>query len=464
MDVYSNKELYDKYDLLLPSKFEGGYLIIALFEKLKAQELSEQFSFTDIRNTLTEISNEYQQETVPQTERILKVLLHFFLRNQADEPGKYYLTDYAKNVVELIKNKLENPYKAFPLKKSFERFFIIRSNQIKSILDLEEKFGRLFIEGPKKIINDHLESLEDELQEAYGDLNRILQSDEQSATTMVREFAIVFKTFGDKAEDITNAIASKDKFIFDLQGIVDLFYQRCYESKKPETNVEKESAEELKHAWEKSREIYSDIESFFKSVDSKISNIRRQINIASDKLSELHEQFSSRSHLRLQIKRLLNFALDSASYDDDGAIFTNLFPLKTLVNEETRIFYPEHYDFNIPTVNYVIQIERDEAYESQQKYGIEKEIMKQQIINEWLLKAKTMLLKNKDIVLDNLLQTIIDKEKDFSIAYQVAIELVSFVSEHVGYEVNIEQQLITLKENELSLWKTNLKNLQGILS
>lgn len=33
---------------------------------------------------------------------------------------KYYLTDYAKNVVDLIFNKLENPYKNHPLKKSFD--------------------------------------------------------------------------------------------------------------------------------------------------------------------------------------------------------------------------------------------------------------------------------------------------------------------------------------------------------
>lgn len=33
------QSLYTKYDLLLPSKFDGGYLIIALYEKIKNREI-----------------------------------------------------------------------------------------------------------------------------------------------------------------------------------------------------------------------------------------------------------------------------------------------------------------------------------------------------------------------------------------------------------------------------------------
>ena len=33
-----HKDLYPKYDLLLPSKFDGGYLVIALYEKIKNRD------------------------------------------------------------------------------------------------------------------------------------------------------------------------------------------------------------------------------------------------------------------------------------------------------------------------------------------------------------------------------------------------------------------------------------------
>lgn len=160
----SNQELYDKYDLLLPSKFDGGYLIITIDEKIRTGDLDGFFTSKEIDDMLAEISIRFQQDSVPQWSRIKDNLLHYFIRNDAEEPGKYYLTDYAKGVLDMMRNKLENPYKNHPLKKSFESSFFLRSNEIKDIEDLERKFGRLFISGPKKVIIDHLEGLEDELQ------------------------------------------------------------------------------------------------------------------------------------------------------------------------------------------------------------------------------------------------------------------------------------------------------------
>lgn len=327
-----NTELYEKYDLILPPKFDGGYLIIALYEKVKAKEINEHFTFAEIRYVLNEIRELYNESST-HPERLLKILLHYFLRNDTDEPGKYYLTDHAKYVVELMINKLENPYKNFPLKKSFDDSFTDRIKLIETASDLEEKFGRLFIEGPKKVIIDHLESFEDELLEAYDQLNIILQSDEKSATALVRNFVKVFRKFGDKAEDITNAINSKDKFLHNLQRFVDVLYSKIENFKPPVSENEVSDLEQLKEDWARSLEILSDIESFFISIDYKMSYIRRQITNASDKLSELHEQFSVRANLRLQIKRLFKIVLESAFYSEDGPVFKNNFPLKLIVNK-----------------------------------------------------------------------------------------------------------------------------------
>jgi hypothetical protein len=163
----SNQELYNKYDLLLPSKFGGCLLIVAIYEKIKAGDLDGYFTSKEIDEMLTEISIQFQLDSVRQWARIKDNLLHYFTRNHPDEPGKYYLTDYAISMVELMRNKLENPYKKYPLKKSFESSFFLRFNEITAIEDLERKFGRLFISGPKKIITDHLEGLKDELRESY---------------------------------------------------------------------------------------------------------------------------------------------------------------------------------------------------------------------------------------------------------------------------------------------------------
>ncbi|HEX8563514.1 MAG TPA: hypothetical protein VF676_11095 [Flavobacterium sp.] len=100
-----DSNLYLKYDLLLPSKFDGGYLIIAIYEKIKAREIEEYFTVKEINEILKDISIRFEQDSIRQWGNIKDNLFHYFFRNHPDEPWKYYLTDYAKNVVDLMVNK-----------------------------------------------------------------------------------------------------------------------------------------------------------------------------------------------------------------------------------------------------------------------------------------------------------------------------------------------------------------------
>lgn len=446
-------DIYEKYDLLLPSKFEGGYLIIALHDKIQNEEIAEQFTITDIRNILEEITRNYGEQQTPQSERILKMLLHFYIRNSAKDPGKYYLTERARKLVEFLKNILENPYKNFPLKESFEKSFTIVPDEIQSISDLERKFGRLFIEGPKKIINDHLEGLEDELVEGYAELNKILDSDEESATIMVNQFAFVFRKFGERAEDITNSVASKDKFLKGFHSIVEQFYERLESFKHVES---KDEFEQLKNDYNKAGEIYQDIEAFFKTVDDKIINIQKRIHNASEKLSELHEQFTARTQLRLQIKRMLKVVLDNASYSNKGIILNDNFPLKKMVNERGVFVYPGHHDFNISKPNIIIRIPKDEQYIQGEYLQITKENDRQEIINQWIQKAKLIIEEHWSINLKEFMEEIMNSEADQNLAYQIAGEIEQEISANENMHINAEKELVNIKDTDLCLWKTTL--------
>ncbi|MDD7885259.1 hypothetical protein [Flavivirga sp. 57AJ16] len=445
--------LYAKYDLLLPSKFDGGYLVIALYEKIKDREIEEYFTQKEINEILKEIAVNFNQDSVRQWNNIKDKLFHYFLRSLPDEPWKYYLTDYAKNVVDLMISKLENPYKNHALKKSVQDSFTLRPNEINTIEDLERKFGRIFIQGSKKIILDHLESLEDELREAYKELNEILRKeDEQSATYLVREFTVVFRKFGERAEDITEAIISKDKFLGDLVNVVDHFYRKMEDDGK--FNIE--NVKESKIHWEKAQEIYTDIREFFNSVDQKVSIIRRQINHASEKLTELQEQFSSRAFFRIQIKKLHRTVLESSAYTTEGIRFSNNFPLKQLVYEPVRMLYPKYYEFELPKPNIIVNIKVDEAYERNEKQKIAKEINRQQRINQWVDKAKDILESKGQLSLEELMNSIVDEEKDLSIAYQVASGMTAYTSENNNVFIDVEQKIISLSQQNLSLWKTKI--------
>ncbi len=445
--------LYTKYDLLLPSKFDGGYLVIALYEKIKNREIEEYFTQKEINEILRDIAVDFNLDSVRQWSSIKDNLFHYFLRSHPDEVWKYCLTDYAKNVMDLMISKLENPYKNHPLKKSVQDSFTIRHGEIKTIEELERKFGRIFIQGSKKIITDHLEALEDELREAYKELNDILRKeDEQSATSLVRQFTVVFRKFGERAEDITEAIISKDKFLSNLQNVIDDFYRKMEDDGRFDTdNVQKSKGE-----WEKSREIYTDIRAFFNSVDHKVHIIRRQINHASEKLTELQEQFSARAFFRLQIKKLHRTVLESSEYTADGIRFSNNFPLKQLVYEPVRMLYPRHYEFEPPKPNIIVNVEVDETYEQEEKQKIAKEINRQQVINQWVDKAKDILENKGQLSVDELMNSIVDEEKDLSIAYQVASRITAYTSENDEVFIDVEQKVISLTQQTLSLWKTKI--------
>lgn len=449
----NNKDLYTKYDLLLPSKFDGGYLVIALYEKIKNREIEEYFTQKEINEIRADIKTEFNLDSIRPWNNIKDNLFHYFLRSHPDEPWKYYLTDYAKNVVDLMVSKLENPYKNHPLKKSVEDSFTIRHGEIKTIEELERKFGRIFIQGSKKIITDHLESLEDELREAYKELNNILRKEDgQSATSLVREFTVVFRKFGERAEDITEAIISKDKFLGDLLNVVDQFYRKMEDDGKFDTdNVQKSKSD-----WGKAQEIYTDIREFFNSVDRKVHIIRRQINHASEKLTELQEQFSARAFFRLQIKKLHRTVLESSQYTAEGVSFSSNFPLKKLVHEPVRMLYPKYYEFEQPKPNLIVNIEVDETYEHNEKQKIAKEINRQQIINQWVDKAKDILEDKGQLFIDELMNSIVDEEKDLSIAYQVASRMTAYTSENSNVFIDVEQKIISLSQQNLSLWKTKI--------
>jgi hypothetical protein len=314
----------------------------------------------------------------------------------------------------------------------------------------------LFIEGPKKIISDHLEGLDDELIEGYAELNKILESNDESVTTLVNQFTVAFRKFGERAEDITNSIASKDKFLKDLNIIVELFYSKLDNLKHPESQNEFQLLDQLKDEYRKAKEIYLDIENFFSTVDDKLINIRHRIHNASDKLSELHEQFTARAHLRLQVKRLLKLTLDNASYLNTEIHFEQNYPLKDVVYENSVFRYPGHYNFNITQPNIVIRIPTDEKYRDEEYLKIDQENKRQETVNEWVQRAGKIIDDHGSIDLKDLMEDIMLKEKDFSIAYQVIGELENETSASENTLICFEKELVNIKYTDLSLWKSKI--------
>jgi chaperonin cofactor prefoldin len=458
-----SNDLFDKYDQLLPSKYQGGLLVIELYQRIKSKALGRHFTGSDIKYILESIAR-YDDAQPVQTEKIIKQLIHFFIRNVPLEPGKYYLTDHAESLVELMLRKLDNPYKDFQLKANFEKYFSIRLNEIRTIDDLERRFGREFVSGHKRILKDHLETLEDTLEKAYETLNTILNSADDSATEMVKKFVLVFHGFGERAEDIADAIASKDRFMRSLRTHVDMFYQQIEDFKHPETAEENQALAQVKINWSKATDIYADIEAFFETIDYKIGNIRRQIHRASEKLSELHENFSARSHFRIQVKRLYQTVLVNTTYREDEQPFVNEALVKGLVFEKIKFHYPEYYDYGLTRSNMIVEPEIDEDYQRHEMQLIEAAVKQQEVINFWVDECKKLLATQDELELGDLMEAILAEENDLTVAYHVAIELTQFVSEHEEHHLEILAQPFDLKNTSLTIWKMKMKKLRTFVS
>lgn len=457
------EELFEKFDLLLPERFDGGYLVVALYLRIKSKELDPHFTNSDIKNILTQLAEKYGGPQA-QSERIVKRLFHFYLKDVAGEPGKYYLTDFAEELVELLLRKLENPYKNHPLRQSFSRYFYIEAVNANNIYYLQEKFGREFVNPHKRIINNHLETLDDELRGAITELNAILHSPEESATVIVKKFVNVFKKFGDRAEDITNAIATKDQFLYSLRMAVDSFYAAMVNYKPIMDDGESQSLDRLKEEWTSAKAIDEDLQDFFQEVDMKIDRMRKQIIIASEKLSELQEQFSSRSSFRMKIKGMFDLALGSAAIMDKEVRFVNDFPRKTIVCEDTQLFYPGAYDFMLPQYNMVIEIPEDKEYGERERKEIERNIRRQQLINEWVTKGKSRLEHERLVQAGQLIEEIMAQEEDLAVAHQVVIELTQFVSENDDYSLAVDRVAEKLKNTNLTIWKMQFLKNQAMIS
>ena len=93
-------ELFSDYDFLIPNRIEG-YIIIRLWQKIKSSEIQEEFSYNDIKNIVNEVTALTNGAT-PQIEKILKDLLHYFIKKPPETVSKYYLSDYAERFIQEI--------------------------------------------------------------------------------------------------------------------------------------------------------------------------------------------------------------------------------------------------------------------------------------------------------------------------------------------------------------------------
>ena len=448
-------ELFSDYDFLIPNKIEG-YIIIRLWQKIKSNEIQEEFSYNDIRNVIDETAS-YTNGSTPQTEKILKDLLHYFIKKPPETISKYYLSDYAERFIQLLETKIESPYRNFPLKKNFEKYFSVEFEEIEDFEELNRWFRQGFHDTSKRVILDHIESLQDEIESSIKKLNEILYSDTLQAIEMVKLFVNEFKNFGLKSEQIREALFLKNETLRSLKNASDFFYSKIEETKHFQTIEEEKQYHELEYKWQTANQIKEDVIAFFENIDKKLLRITNQIVFASSKLKELEENFQYQSLFKINLKKLLQLVLETSSFDkNEGILLHKDFPIKGIPYEKVQLFFTPKYEFNIETGSIGIVPKTNTDYEQAERTKIENALQVQENIASWVDICFSRIEKENELNYSSVFYEILNSEQNIEIPLQVGFSLFQQLSNNKDFDVIIDKTIANPNRNDIITWNMKI--------
>lgn len=447
---YSIENIISRYHFLIPKK-EYASIIIRLDRKINEGELEEYFRFEDIEYC----SKEVDSETTINVEIAVQYLLNFFLIEHPKRSNYYSLTQYARNFVGVISDKISSPYSNLPLRQNFEKYFTLDQEALASAQQLNSWFELSFNLVSKRVVSDHIESLYDDLREATKELNEILLVEDLDALNLVEEFSKVFKKFVERSREIREVINFKNKVLKQLNDFENELYVKYDSYSALQRNSKKLEFESSKKDWNIVKEITNDVKDFFDQVDLRLDNISNQIHYASKKLNELGETFEKKALLKVNLKKMLRLALDDIEHIGSEVRF-NSFPLKAIPFQEVYFNAFKRYDFEMEQPNAIILLEEDEDYFNAEEKKFLKDVNVQERISLWVENLSQRLEAEKQLDLSSEFQEIYEDEKSTLIPLRVNYNLITNSQSNIGDEVTVEKDL-GLNENDIQSWKILLK-------
>lgn len=446
------------YDNLIPSRFDGLTVYI-LHQKILENQIPVHFTYRDLQDAIRDVAN-LEPSQIPHTEKVLQTLLHFFLEHPANKGHHYMLSDYAEKFVALIKNKLDNPLKKYPLRETFKRYADFNPESIKSINDFLEWYDLQFQLASQQTVFDHLESLKDDVNVGIKKLNAILSREFEDASRVAAEFSDVFKNIGKRSDEIKDTLKLSGAIDTKVRAVVAYFKTKIEEYKHPENEKERVVFHKLKSDFEQAIMIHNKVSAFFDRVDEKLQQLIDKSLFASAQLNHLQENFRYQSRFRLNIKRFLKFTLEQASYSKEGPVLPNKFPKKKLIKETFRFRWPRYKESFSPPVNLVIPQEIDLEHQQKEKAKIELEIEKQQTTAKLARYYKEMLKENKELDFTKQFYKIIEDRNDTEVALNVGFELFEYAGNNSEYKIDIEKKLPSdIEMKDAIIWKMKITSI-----
>lgn len=456
---YSFQELHQQYEKLIPPK-EEGLVVLWLFRQIKNEEIDEYFTYQNIKQAIQEVAD-LEVKGQSQTERILKSLLNYHIERPPNNiQSRYKLTEFARKFVSLVENKLESPYRNFPLRDSFQRYADFDADKIKSIEHLESWFVQGFHTTTRQTVVDHLESLKDDVANSIHALNEILYTEDESALDMAIRFAEEFKSFGDKANEISYTLKLGDDLERKLKRVMSYFDNQAEEYPHPQTEKQHAEYTKLRKQALRSVEIHREVSKFFSQVYEKLSQLRERILYASTKLNNLQEHFQYQSRFKINLNKFLQFTLEEGSYSLNELQMPSQFPRKKMYIESFKFIAIPYVDNFLPSSNPLVLSSHSIKHEERERQKISLELKRQERIVRLVKKYKKILEKQGALDFTRHFYKILEDEGDIELAIQVGYELVQFAANSQLHSITIDKFLKDeLQKREVIIWQTTIRRL-----
>ncbi len=445
-----------EYGSLVPSR-EEGLIIFWLNDKIRNREIDREFTHQDLQQVIREVSYSTSEQQ-PQTERVLKNLLKYFIERPPDKPyDKYIFSNYANRFLQLVNGKFDNEYRNFPLKESLKRYASFKASEIKDIDDFLSWHAQGFDTTARQTVNEHLEAFKDEVTASINKLNNILYSDSLSGLEMAKRFSEIFTGFGEKSNEIKDALLLGTHIQAEVKKVVDMYYKKIEKSKHPQTEEEKERYSMLLSDYEQSLKIQQSVSSSFLLIDMRLAQIREKIVFASSKLKELQENFRNQSQFKLNFKRMLQYILSNSMSIEGEIILPAGFPRKGLPFESFKYISAFKYDFAVAGTNDVYIPTLDEEYENSERAKIGLELKRQEVTAKWVKLLKIEMIENNGMNITEKFFSLLESEKDIEIPLNVSFELLQIARNIPGFKIKIQRELVSSPiYKDIVTWKTKV--------
>lgn len=430
--------IYEQYNFLLPSKKEG-LVVFGIHQKIKSKEIDSNFTYQDIELVIKEVV-QLEPGGIPQTENLLKTLLHHFIERPAEKKTRYKLTNYALDFIALVNHKLNNPFRKFPLRDSFQQYASFKAQDMVHIHQFESWYEQGFNATTRKNIVNHLEALKDDTNASILELKSILLLDDASVTELVNKFSDIFEDLGRKAEEIKDTLLLGNNLNQEIQKVVDSFYKKT-EALYPKTEDELTVFGAITADYKRTETISLEVREFFGVINEKLAELNDRILFASGKLTELQDNFRYQSRFKLNIRRLLELILTESQQTGKELTLPESFPRYQVPYHPLKLIEVPYIESFLPSVTMVKPRAINIAYEQQERTRIIKELDHQATTARLVKKYKELLATGHEIDFTKHFYEIMDTEQEIEVPLQVGFELIQFANQSIDYGIRVQRVL-----------------------